>query len=59
MNQFVDNAQPLICSLKAFISGNGLLLLSVNLLLHIGNLSFHMPYSLALDLQVGRRYGTE
>ncbi len=48
MNQLVDNAQPLLRSLKAFISGNGLLLLSVYLLLHIGNLSFQMPYSQAL-----------
>ncbi len=32
-------------SLKASLSGNGLLLLYVNLLLHIGYLSFQMPYS--------------
>ena len=37
--------QPLLRSLKAFHGGNGLLLLSVNLLLHIDNLSFLMPYS--------------
>ena len=44
-NQLVNSAQPLLRSLKAFYGGNGLLLLSVNLLLHIGNLSFQMPYS--------------
>ena len=51
MDQLVNNAQPLLRSLKAFISGNGLLLLSLNILLHIVNLSFQMPYSLELDLQ--------
>jgi len=30
---------------QAFISDNGLLFLSLYLLLHIGNLSFQMPYS--------------
>ncbi len=42
-DQLVNNTQPLLRSLKAFHGGNGLLLLSVNLLLHIGNLSFQMP----------------
>ncbi len=37
-DQLVDNAQPLLRSLKAFHSGNGLLLLSVYIFLHIGNL---------------------
>ncbi len=45
MNQLVNNAQPLLCPLKAFISGNGLLLLPVYILLHIGNLGLQMPYS--------------
>ena len=45
MNQLVDIAQLLLRSLKAFHGGNDLLLLSINLLLHIGNLSFQMPYS--------------
>ena len=44
-DQLVNNAQPLLRSLKAFISGNGLLLLYLNILLHIGNLSLQMPYS--------------
>ncbi len=44
-DQLVNNAQPLLRSLKAFHSGNGLLLLPVYLLLHISNLSFQMPYS--------------
>ncbi len=44
-DQLVNNAQPLLRSLKAFHGGNGLLLLPVNILLHIGNLSFQMPYS--------------
>ncbi len=43
-DQLVNNAQPLLRSLKAFISGNSLPLLSVYILLHIGNLSFQMPY---------------
>ncbi len=45
MNQLVDDAQPLLCPLKAFLSGNGLLLLSVYILLHIGNFGFQMLYS--------------
>jgi len=42
-DQLVNNPQPLLRSLKAFHSGNGLLLLSVNLLLQIGYPSFQMP----------------
>ncbi len=42
-DQLVNNAQPLLRSLKAFHSGNDLLLLPVYLLLHIGNLRFEMP----------------
>ncbi len=44
-HQLVNNTQPLLRSLKAFLSGNGFLLLSLNLLLHFANLSFQMPYS--------------
>ncbi len=44
-DQLVNNAQLILRSLKAFHGGNGLFLLSVNILLHIGNLGFQMPYS--------------
>ena len=40
----VNNAQPLLRFLKAVYSGNNFLLLFVYILLHIGNLSFQMPY---------------
>ena len=44
-DQLINNTQPLLRSLKAFLSGNGYQLLSVNLILHSGNLNFQIPYS--------------